>query len=202
MDQTVWLVRHGETVYNKEGRFQGCLDVPLSAEGERQASKVAARLGEEKVEAVYSSRLKRAYRTANLIAAPHGLPVRIIDGMEEMGFGRWEGKSFFDLEEDEKDAAKSWFNDPVTNVIPEGEAISQFQQRINQAYHKLLEEVNGKDTVLVTHGGVIKVILVSILGVSLSMLPRLYVSLCSLTVVRYFNGLPLLTLFNDTCYLD
>lgn len=201
MGQSIWLVRHGETIYNQEGRFQGSLDIPLSAEGMRQAERVAAKLSRERVEAIYSSRLKRAYYTARYIAAPHGLPVKIINGLEELGFGCWEGKSFVELEEEEKEVAKSWFNDPVKYVIPEGEVISRFQERVNRAYQIILEESNGKNIVLVTHGGVIKVLLISIFGLSLDMLPRLYISPCSLTTVRYFNSFPLLTLFNDTCYL-
>jgi len=85
------LVRHGETVWNREGRYQGVIDVPLSPEGERQAAALAVQLRSEPLAAVYSSTLRRAYYTAVPIAAAHGLTVIRDPRLNEINQGQWEG---------------------------------------------------------------------------------------------------------------
>ena len=85
------LVRHGSTAWNEEGKYQGTIDIPLSDRGRQEAEMVAERLRDEKIDAVYSSNLRRARETAEIIARPHGLPVQVIEELGEMNFGDWEG---------------------------------------------------------------------------------------------------------------
>src|SRR5438477_1126143 len=89
----IYLVRHGETVWNRDGRMQGHTDVSLSPVGEEQARRLADRLASEQIEAVWSSDLCRASATADILAAPHGLTVRISPLLRESMLGLWEGKT-------------------------------------------------------------------------------------------------------------
>jgi len=87
------LVRHGQTLWNNIGKYQGHTDVPLSKTGIEQASKVAKRLKNDKITAIYSSDLKRAKQTAEIIALEHNLPVITNTRFREINFGVWEGKT-------------------------------------------------------------------------------------------------------------
>src|SRR5438876_10058993 len=89
----IYLVRHGETVWNRDGRMQGHTDVSLSPVGEEQARRLAERLAGEKIDAVWSSDLCRASLTAEMLAAPHALTVRISPLLRESMLGNWEGKT-------------------------------------------------------------------------------------------------------------
>ena len=92
----LYLVRHGQTAYNAERRLQGQLDIPLDDEGRRQAHALAERLYEAgpRFDALYSSRLSRARETARVIGEKLGLEPFVIDGVEEINFGRFQGHTF------------------------------------------------------------------------------------------------------------
>ncbi len=93
----LWLVRHGQTDWNLEGRMQGQSDIPLNAAGLGQARQAAQRLAKESFSAVYSSDLLRARVTAEQIAAPHGLTVRLDPRLREICQGEWEGSPYAPL---------------------------------------------------------------------------------------------------------
>src|ERR1041384_1949546 len=86
----VFMVRHGATVVNAEDRFAGATDVALSDEGRQQARRLADRLGQERISAVYASPLGRTVETAKILAAPHKLEVQVRDGLREINHGHWE----------------------------------------------------------------------------------------------------------------
>lgn len=92
MTTTFILVRHGETDWNREGRYQGKLDIPLNANGRDQAAKLAAGLASLKLDAAYSSHLMRAHETAQTVCAKRGLEVFKEPGFAEINHGDWEGK--------------------------------------------------------------------------------------------------------------
>ena len=98
------LVRHAETDWNRERRFQGGRDVPLSATGREQAESAARLLAATPLAAVWSSPLARARDTAAIIAAPHGLEVQETAAFREMGFGEWEGLTHDEVRERFADA--------------------------------------------------------------------------------------------------
>ncbi|MBI4759502.1 MAG: histidine phosphatase family protein, partial [Chloroflexi bacterium] len=101
------LVRHGETDWNAEERYQGTTDVPLSAQGRAQAQALTSRMAGEVLDAIYASDLQRAWQTAEVIAAPHGLPVRPEPRLREIDFGAWEGLTFDEIRQ-RRPAAKAW----------------------------------------------------------------------------------------------
>ncbi|MEW6425903.1 MAG: histidine phosphatase family protein, partial [Bacillota bacterium] len=117
----LYLVRHGETVWNSEMKFQGHSNVPLSERGRAQARLLARRLANNPITAFYASDLKRAYETAMILAQPHGLPVESLDSLREMNFGVWEGLTMSEIKEKSGELAGRWWSDPLHTRIPAGE---------------------------------------------------------------------------------
>lgn len=198
------IIRHGETEWNKTGRYQGQLDVELNQNGKEQAERAAGYLSQKEVELFISSDLSRALRTAEIIAA--GVQVKPEEilrfpGLRELDFGTWEGQSFEEIQADQPEAFTAWVRDPIKNPPPEGEGLLDFQERIREVFRQILARPEGKIAV-VTHGGVVLVYLASVLGLPLSNFRRLAVSNTGISRVTYYEGEPVVQLFNSTAHLD
>ena len=115
----IFMVRHGATVLSAEDRFAGVTDVELSEEGREQARRLAERLSDEKIAAVYASPLGRTIETARILAAPHDLEVQPCDAFREISHGHWEGMKRREVEEKFPEEMAEWEKDPYT-FAPEG----------------------------------------------------------------------------------
>ena len=115
----LFLVRHGATQLSAEDRFAGATDVELSEEGIFQAERLAERLADDSITAVYSSPLKRTIHTATILAKPHGLMPIIREGLREIDHGHWEGMRRADVEAQFPEEYVAWEEDPYT-FAPEG----------------------------------------------------------------------------------
>jgi broad specificity phosphatase PhoE len=144
----VLLVRHGETDWNREHRWQGWADVPLNELGRRQAVELAARLRGVPLEAVYSSDLRRAYETAELVAAEHGLPVVADSGLREIDVGSWSGLTKPEIDER---FGGEWPADAETD--------DEHTARVRAAVSRILREHPTGTVLLVTHGGTMRALL-------------------------------------------
>ncbi len=198
--QKIYLVRHGETNWNQELRYQGQRDIPLNEEGYRQAKCISDFLAREEIETVYSSPLSRALKTATLIAEKHDLELCVEHGLMEIDFGEWEGRSYNELKKEEQDFAQRWFYSPDTITIPGGESYSDFKERVLKGYGRIRRVE--KNIAIVTHAGVIRVIVATLLDMPAANIARLKLSPASLTVLLYDDWQnPYLELYNDCCYL-
>ena len=139
----VYLIRHGKTAWNLEGRYQGKSDVPLCEEGKR-----ALEPAEFSPERVYVSPMKRAKETARILFP--GAQLIPVPGLEEMDFGVFEGKSFRDLADDP--AYRTWVEGNCAAPCPGGEGRESFSQRVCAAFERLMERER-EQLVLVAHGG-------------------------------------------------
>ena len=144
----VYLVRHGETGWNAEGRFAGRTDAPLNDTGIAQADALAGRLLHPPT-AVYSSPLRRAVHTAEAVAAAHGLRVHCKDGLRDMGFGDWEGKTFDEIAESTPGALEQWRRSPHTTRVPGGETLDEVQARAWPAFEEVLAATGLEETALI-----------------------------------------------------
>jgi alpha-ribazole phosphatase/probable phosphoglycerate mutase len=199
--QKIYLVRHGQTDWNLEMRFQGKEKIPINETGKNQARLLSQRLSKEEFTAVYSSPLLRARETAEIIAGRHGLTPHLVVGIREICFGCWEGKTYSEMNEKEQNDVDRWLLDPENSSISGGETFKHFKERILQSYKELLS-INGRNFVLVSHAGAIKVLVADILGLPFSRIASLKLSLCSLSVLLYDDCRnAYLELFNDTCHL-
>ena len=158
------LVRHGETEWNAQRRYQGHTDVPLSALGLHQAELVADRLAGEKFDAIYASDLKRAWQTASPIAEKVGLPVSTEPRLREMSFGVLEGLKWEEAQKKYPEMLKAWLDD--YNHPPEGgESMDVFLARIAAFRDDLLSRHVSQNILLVAHGGTLNELIRSCLEV-------------------------------------
>ena len=196
------FVRHGESVWNAERRFQGTSDPPLSARGHLQAARVAERLGAgAPPAAVYSSPLGRAVATAETIAGTIALPVRVEDSLREMGLGEWEGLTHAEIGARWGDAYQRWVRDPVGNPPPAGEPMGAFGARVAAAVDRIRAAHGEAEVIVVSHSGSIGAYLCVMLGLSLSNLFRFRLENASLTEVVVDWVGTRLALLNDTSHL-
>lgn len=157
------MVRHGQTDWNLEKRYQGHQDIPLNQTGRQQARELALMLQHEPIEAVYSSDLLRARETAEIIAQPLSLSVNLDPRLREMSFGRWEGQTFTDIFRDYPDEFEEWFRHTSDFAVPGGESVNLLLER----FQAFLTDISARHTgtvLLLTHGGVIRSFLYRILG--------------------------------------
>ncbi|NPV28300.1 MAG: alpha-ribazole phosphatase [Firmicutes bacterium] len=197
----VLLVRHGQTVWNHDARYQGHTDIELSEVGLKQARLLAQRLAREPVQAVYASDLKRAYETARILAIPHQLEVQTISSLREINFGAWEGLTFEEIKTRFKELADRWYTTPAEIQIPQGETFAQLKER---AYRTVLELVKKHDPgafIIVTHGGTIRAIICALLDIDLNHAFRIRQDNGALNIIEYHQNRGILCLLNDTHHL-
>jgi len=180
------LLRHGDTVLSPEHRFAGLRDVPLSAQGTRQAKAAAVRLATGGgIDAVVSSPLQRAAATAEIAAAELGLSVTTTDDdLRETDFGEWEGLTLAEVQESWPSAAESWQHDPE-QAPPGGESFAATAHRVDQARDRLLRDHPGQTVLVVSHITPIKILLCRALDVPLSALYRMYLGSACLNEVQW-----------------
>ncbi|HET6406734.1 MAG TPA: histidine phosphatase family protein, partial [Chthoniobacteraceae bacterium] len=122
MTTRIFLIRHGATTLSAEDRFAGATDVPLSDEGRGQVRRLAARLSDDGITAVYASPLGRTMETASILAEPHGLDVQTRDGLREISHGHWEQMTRKEVEQKYPEEAAAWEEDPYTFAPVGGES--------------------------------------------------------------------------------
>jgi uncharacterized phosphatase len=162
MSTTLVLVRHGETDWNRERRFQGHADTPLNDAGRRQAGELAASLRGDDFAAVYTSPLRRASETATIVAAQLGLQAVELDALREIDVGDWQGMTVDDVKAQfPEQAAAAW-----QTGWPNGETNDQLGARVLPALLDLGDRHAGHSIVGVTHAGPIRVALAAAAGLS------------------------------------
>jgi probable phosphoglycerate mutase len=152
------LLRHGETDWNRELRFQGHVDVALNAIGLEQARRLARRLARETAHRLYASDLMRAQQTAHPVAQQLGLASVSDPALREQSFGRVDGMKVDDIKALHPQAWEGWLKFQEDFSMPEGESTRQFHARVMDAVHRLVAAHPGETLVVVTHGGVLDMI--------------------------------------------
>jgi phosphoserine phosphatase len=192
------LVRHGESTWNAERRFQGSTDIPLSARGRAQARALARGLRPYRVRAAYVSPFRRARETAELALAGTGVPVVVLDELRELCLGRWEGCTVDEIRAQDGDPYVAWLRAPHDCPPPDSEPLPAVSDRVRAAVERIAAaHRDGDDVLVVAHGGVISVYACLLLGCSFNSLWRLRVDNASLSVVRP----PRLVSLNETGHL-
>jgi broad specificity phosphatase PhoE len=194
------LIRHGETLWNKEKRVQGTSDIELSEAGILQARKLALSLKDSAVGAIHASPLKRAQQTAEIINAFHGRKIEIHPELTEMDMGDFEGLSFREIMARENEFLGRWIADPASVRMPRGETLLELQDRACAAIRKIVE---GEDNALVvSHNFTIAVILCHLRRIKLSEFRSTCVDNASKTLIRITNGEAQIELMNDRSHLN
>jgi broad specificity phosphatase PhoE len=161
---TIYLVRHGSVIGAETHRFIGHLDVPLSPLGERQMSALARRLAEVELDAVYASDLERTRRSAEILAAPHGLLPVAVPELREFAMGHWEGLTAEEIRGRDAAAFATWMADVAGYQFPGGESLALLASRAWPAFARIVAAHAGGSVAIVAHGGTNRMILCRALG--------------------------------------
>jgi alpha-ribazole phosphatase len=164
METNIYLIRHGQTVWNADRRFQGQSDVALDESGVAQARLLRERMREVPVDFIVSSDLIRARQTAEILAEPHGLEVVEDPALREIHFGIWEGLPIDEIRRRDPELFETWRGSPGALRVPEAETFQEVQDRAAAAFERWAALYSGKTLVLVSHGGVISALLCRILN--------------------------------------
>jgi broad specificity phosphatase PhoE len=195
------LVRHGETIWNTQRRYQGQTDVPLSDVGTRQAQFLAARLARESIDAVYSSDLQRAWQTARIVTQNSDLNVLPEPRLREMGFGVLEGLTFDEANSRYADIISTWlenYNQPP----PGGEDMNVFSERVSAVLNDLQTKHDHQTILLVAHGGPLSELVRVVLGLSHTLRWAFLMNNAGLSEIQLDRGFPFLKYWNETCHLS
>lgn len=167
----ILLVRHGETAWNREGRYQGRTDVPLSPDGEIQVAALAARLASLPIAVAVTSPLVRARRTAEVVLGARATPLELDAGLVEISHGAWEGQLSSDVEAAHAEMLGTWRDRPDRDVPagPGAETLGDVEARAWPVLDQIAHRLRGDDTALVAaHDAVNRVLLCRLLGLPLS----------------------------------
>ena len=205
-DSRIFLIRHGETNWNKEGRFQGQIDIPLNHNGKNQARKTFEYLKNISFNKAFSSSMNRPYETAQIILQNNkDIKIKKIDSLVEISHGLWEGKLEEEIKEKWPLLLKNWRDKPEEVIMPEGESIKKVSERSIEAFNKIcLLQKNNDLTLLVAHDAVNKTLICNILGLNYSNIWMIKQGNGGITVIDLFNDpekSPVISALNITTHL-
>lgn len=198
----IYMVRHGATQLSMEDRFAGAVDVELSEEGRSQAARLAERLADDSIAAVYCSPLTRTIQTATILATPHKLPLTHQEGLREINHGHWEGMRRVDVEAQFPEEYAAWEEDPFTFAPQGGEAGVNVIARALPIIRRIVLEHRGQNVLVVSHKATLRLLISSLLGFDArGYRDRLDQSPASLNVLDFKDPVRArLMLFNDVSH--
>ena len=182
------FIRHGETDWNRQQRFQGQIDVPLNATGRAQADRLATRLATERYDAFFTSDLKRARETAAPLAAAWGQEPVAVPGLREQSYGVWEGLDVPTIKERHGAMWQDWLQHHGDFALPGGESLRQFHARVLTAVQQIAHAAAGQRLAIVTHGGVLDMLWRSAHGLSLDGLRACEIPNTGVNRLRWVEG--------------
>lgn len=196
------IIRHGRTEWNRVERLRGRADIALDELGRKQAEATAKRVAEWQVNAIYSSPLRRAMETAQILARPAGLEVKKLHDITDIDYGQWQGLSLEDAAAKDGDLYKKWLHSPHQVKFPGGESLVEVKDRVAAAIDKLIVQHNKETIALVSHKVVCHVMVLSLLGLELSHFWDVVQDICAVNYFEVRGGVPSALLINDTCHLE
>jgi broad specificity phosphatase PhoE len=198
---SIYLVRHGQTAWNKEEIFRGRTDVPLDETGLKQAELAAEYFKGMEIHGIYSSPLARAWQTAERIAQSHSLKVQPLEGIIDLSFGNWEGHPHQEIKKIDSECYKQWVEKPHRVRLPGGESLDEVRIRSMAALEEVIQKHSGKTLVLVSHRVINKVLICGILGIDNSHFWQIGQDTTAINLIQYKNGKYILSILNETCHL-
>ncbi len=195
------IIRHGETPWNKEKIFRGRANIELSSEGIKQAQLLAKRLESFKIKVIYTSPLKRAKKTAEIIAQAQNIPVKVVNEFIDISYGKWEGLSLKEVEKKDKKFYHKWLTHPEQVKFPQGENLNEVKKRVLPAINKIIEKSKEEVIAIVSHRVVNKIIILSLLGLSEAHFWKIKHDVAAFSVFSIKDNQATLNLHNDSCHL-
>ena len=198
---SIYLVRHGQTAWNKEEIFRGRTDIPLDEIGLKQAELAAEYFVGMEIHGIYSSPLARALQTAQKIAQFHALSVQPLEGIIDLSFGNWEGHAHQEIKSIDSERYRQWREEPHRVRLPGGETLDEARARSMAALEGVIQKHLGKTLVLVSHRVINKVLICGVLGIENSHFWQIGQDTTAINLIQYKNGKYMLSILNETCHL-
>ena len=196
------LIRHGQTVWNREQRFRGRVDIPLDETGLGQARATARYIAARwPMVAVYTSPLTRAVQTARPVASAQGLQAQTMPELIDLDFGECQGKLGSEVHAQYPDTLRAWLEAPHTVHFPGGEGLDEVRERCQRALDIVVERHAGQTVGLVAHAVVNRVFLCAVLAVGNDHFWQLEQEPCAVNLIEWHERGPRLALMNDTSHL-
>lgn len=195
------LIRHGQTQWNRFERFRGRVDIDLDETGVRQAEAAAEKVANWGVKAIYSSPLKRAMRTAEIISQRLHLPVEPLEGIIDMHFGEWQGLPIGEVRQRYPELFDLWRFSPHRLKVPQGETLEEVRSRVVACIDEVAAKHDQETVVLVTHRVVCKVLICHLLGLDNSHFWQIAQDATAINLFEVWQGRFTVRLLNDTCHL-
>ncbi|MGQ9540197.1 MAG: histidine phosphatase family protein [Armatimonadota bacterium] len=196
------LVRHGETDWNQQMRFQGQTDVALNARGIEQAEAVAYRLRNEPLQAIYSSDLQRAMQTAQIVAKYHDLSPVADPDLRELSYGIWEGMSREEILASEwAELFERYRKDSLRHRPPGAEYPEQIIERSRRMLARVRHQHSDGTVCIVGHGGSLRALICVALSAPLEVFRHIRLDNASLSAIECGSDWTWVSLINDTCHL-
>lgn len=205
--KTLYIVRHGETDWNKMGKYQGITDVPLNENGLNQAKACGEALKDITFDRILSSDLSRALVTAETIRGDRTTPITVDKRLRELNFGDWEAMLFSDIEARWPDLIDEMYLRPHLVKVPNGESFKDLQDRAWAGLEEFLNKNDEEETLLIAcHGGTIRTLLCKLLDISISHCWNFSQGNTAINRI-FYNGMGeydhnILNLLNDTAHVE
>ena len=199
----ILITRHGETDWNVQKIFRGRADIDLNSAGRKQAEALALFLKGTKLDAIYTSPLERALRTAQIVAGQqHRLRMETDIDLVDFDYGEWQGVSEEDVKEKYPELYGRWLKEPHKVKIPGGESLNDVKKRVLRALDTIVAEHETGTVMIVSHRILMKTLILSLLGLDLSRLANIKLDACGITSFNYEDDRWVMTGFNETCFLQ
>jgi len=198
----IYLLRHGQTAWNKDRIFRGRADVPLDDHGLAQAECAVQALGNTPLVEIHSSPLSRAVQTAQPTANAKNLPVKEAPELLDIDYGQWTGKSQVEIEKLFPELNRQWLQCPEQVHFPNGEDLSAVRERAFAYLLTLVRTAGDGAILLVSHRVVLKVLICAALELGLSKFWQVKLDTASLSVLSFEKNRFTLSRLNDTCHLQ
>lgn len=199
----IHFLRHGQTELSKQNLFCGSgMNPSLTEHGFQMAESFSKHYQSTSWQAIYASPLLRAVQTATCLSEKINIELTIRDGLQEINYGEWEGKSVEEVEKNFHLAHAQWKQDPAAYAPTQGENAHQIKHRAIQVIQEIQSAYPQGNVLVVSHKATIRVALCALLGIDISQFRfRLDCPVCSLSVVEFTHTGPMLRLFADRSHL-
>lgn len=197
---TIMLIRHGDTDWNVGEIFRGRADIELNEIGIKQGQLLAEYLADQPIKAVYSSPLKRALKTAEIIAACHNINITLSQELVDFNYGLWQGLSHGAVQQKYQEIYNEWLKNPHLVKMPKGESLNDVRERIISLMNQVITMHEGT-VALVSHRVIHKVIICALLGLDNSHFWNIKLDTCGITTFIYEDKRFVLEKHNDISFL-
>ncbi|MDO9546693.1 MAG: histidine phosphatase family protein [Pelolinea sp.] len=207
----LFLIRHGQTEWNKKKMIQGALDIPLNQEGIQQAKTVSKKMSDHyPFDVLFSSPAERALKTAQMINGKSNREILVDPDLIEIDFGSLTNHTLDDLESEQAEYIEKFNHFISTNrdlgtirpELPDGEPIAKIEDRIHSFLNKILLLHKGQKIAVVSHGSFLKCLITSLSGGSLKNYMPYWIENASISIVDFYGHLPIIRVLNDSSHLD